>query len=97
MKSVIINGKTIKVKPIDFEGICDLEDLGFEISSLKKKTFSSMRCATAYQMGISLEEATTEIENHIKNGGKASDFAPFIEAIYKSDFFEALMKSMSEE
>ena len=44
MKSVIINGKTIKVKPIDFEGICDLEDLGFEISSFHAGAETHIYC-----------------------------------------------------
>lgn len=92
MKIVTINNKPVEVKPIDFQAICELEDLGFDINSLSKKSFTTMRCAVAYNMNISLQEASTEIENHIKNGGKLDDLVPFIEAILQSDFFTALAK-----
>lgn len=93
MKNVVINNKTITLKPIDFGAICDLEELGFNVTSVSNRAFSSIRCAVAYQMGITLEEASAEIENHVKNGGGISDFTPFLEAITESDFFQNLAQS----
>lgn len=89
--SVNVNNKSIIVKPIDFEAICALEDLGFDIANVRKKLFGSYRCVLAYNADISLEEASKEIENHIKNGGKLNDLYPFVEAILNSDFFKSML------
>lgn len=93
MKNVIINNKSIAIKPIDFGAICDLEELGFDLSNVTNKTFSSIRCAVAYHMDMPITEVNAEIENHIKNGGVISDFLPFLEAITESDFFQSLVQS----
>ena len=96
MNNVIINNKAINLKPINFEALCELEELGFDVTSVSKKAFSSIRCAVAYQMGISNSEASLEIEEHIKNGGKIADFSPFIEAITNSDFFQSMTSDNKE-
>ena len=97
MKSVIINNKPINLKPIDFGAICELEELGFNVTSVTKKTFSSIRCAVAFQMEIGVDEAGAEIENHIKNGGSIADFLPFLEIITESDFFQNLVQSIGKK
>lgn len=90
MKTIVINGKSITTKPINFEAICELEDMGFEVLSVRRRAFSSIRSAFAYHSGFSLDEASSQIEEHIKNGGRVEDFTPFLEAITESDFFKAL-------
>lgn len=85
-----INGKTYKLKEVDFNGICVLEDLGFSAAEIKNKTFSSMRACFAYHAGLDLVTASKEIEEHFKNKGKFEDFAPFIEKVVNSDFFQNL-------
>lgn len=92
-RHITINGKIVAIKPINFSAICDLEELGFSVAGMKDKTFSSIRAAVAYNMGTTLDLAGTEIENHIKNGGKLTDFFSLIEAITESDFFQALTQN----
>lgn len=97
MNTVKINNKIVIIKPIDFEAICKLEDLGFDVTKVGSKTFSSLRSSVAFHMGITLQEASSEIEEHIKNGGKVEEFAPLLEAITESDFFQNLARNTETE
>lgn len=92
MKSVIVNNKNVEIKPIDFAAICALEDLGFDVMNVQKKTFSSIRAAVAFHMGVSLHTAADEIESHFKNGGTVEDISPLLTAIVESDFFSSLAR-----
>ena len=94
MNNIVINNTTVNIKPINFEAICALEDLGFDVQTIGSKTFSSIRCSVAYHMDITVPEASKMIEEHIINGGKLADFLPFLEAITKSDFFIAITKGV---
>lgn len=97
MNTIIINKKIVTIKPIDFSAICALEDLGFDVTKVGSKAFSSVRSAVAFHMGVTLEEASAEIETHVKNGGKINDFVPLLEAITESDFFQNLAQNTEEE
>lgn len=96
MNTIIINNKTVVIKPINFSAICELEEFGFSLTGIKDKTFSSIRAALAYNMGVNLDQASIEIENHVKNGGTLSDFFPLVEAITESDFFQSLTQNTKE-
>lgn len=89
-KEIIINGKSYTLKKIDFSAICFLEELGFSASDMKSKTFSSTRACFSYHSGLDLIKAGEEIEAHIKNKGKFTDFAPFLTSVIESDFFQNL-------
>lgn len=96
-----INGKEYKKAEIDFNSVCELEDMGVNLFNLKK--VSEVKLARAYValcMGGAdrLEVAGVEINKHIINGG---DLLPIIEAFGKaveeSGFFQALNKRTAEE
>lgn len=89
-KEIIINGKSYNLKKIDFSAICLLEEFGFSVAEIKTKTFSSYRACFAFHAGLDLIKAGEEIEAHIKNKGKMSDFLPFLNAVIDSDFFQSL-------
>lgn len=91
-KTVVVNGKEIAIKKIDFNAVCELEDLGFNITNIKDKTFSTIRALVAFNMGIDVVKASAEIEEHLKNGGTITDLTPMIEAVADSDFFQSLTK-----
>ena len=93
MNTITINNKTVVIKPINFAAICELEEFGFSVTGIKDKTFSSIRAAVAYHMGVGIDQASTEIESHILNGGILSDFFPLVEAITESDFFQNLTQN----
>lgn len=95
-----INGKEYKEAEIDFNSVCELEDMGVNLMNLKK--VSEIKLARAYValcMGGAerLEVAGSEINKHIINGG---DFNGILEAFGKavkeSGFFQALNKTAEE-
>lgn len=96
-----INGKEYKEAEIDFNAICELEDMGVNIFNLKKVSEIKLtRAYVALCMGGAdrLEVAGAEINKHIINGG---EILPIIEAFGKavkeSGFFQALTKGTTEE
>lgn len=91
MNKVKINGKEYQLKNIDFGAMCELEELGFDIKNVEKKSFSTIRALVAFTMGVSIEKAGQEIEEHLANGGKFDDFAPISQSFSESDFFTKLL------
>lgn len=89
---MIINGKEITAKPIDFNATIELNDLGGDIYSFGTKPLTVLRAYLAYCEGVSAEEAGQEIEAHIIGGGDLSDFsAAFMKACDDSAFFKAMI------
>ena len=89
---MIINGKEITAKPIDFNATIELNDLGGDIYSYGTKPFAVLRAYLAYCEGVSAEEAGQEIEAHIIGGGDLSDLsAAFMKACDDSAFFKAMI------
>ena len=99
-KSVTINGKNYEVKEIDFDAICELEEYGVSIGDIamfRKKTLSLYRGCFAYHAGLTLKQASKEIQSHLVNGGTFEDFIPFVDALTESDFFDELAKSQAKK
>lgn len=89
---MIINGKEITAKPIDFNATIELNDLGGDIYSFGTKPLAALRAYLAYCEGVSAEEAGQEIEAHIVVGGDLSDLsAAFMKACDDSAFFKAMI------
>lgn len=98
MKKITINSKDYNIdKAIDFNGICELEDLGLSLSDLKKTKMTSIRALLAYMGGIDTDTAGSEIMEHIKNGGSFDDFTPLINSLVESDFFQATRQPSEEK
>lgn len=99
-KNVTINKKAYGVKPVTFNSICELEDLGLSIVSLKdfkKNIFSTYRACFSFHSGLPIELAGEEMSEHLCNGGTLDDFQPFLEAVVESDFFKRLAKNQATE
>ena len=89
---MIINGKEITAKPIDFNATIELNDLGGDIYSFGTKPLAALRAYLAYCEGVSAEEAGQEIEAHIVGGGDLSDLSTtFMKACDDSAFFKAMI------
>ena len=89
---MIINGKEITAKPIDFNATIELNDLGGDIYSFGTKPLAALRAYLAYCEGVSAEEAGQEIEAHIVGGGELSDLSTaFMKACDDSAFFKAMI------
>ena len=88
-----INGKEYKIKEIDFNTMCELEDNGISIADMDKKPFSVIRGFLAVIMGTDDIEAGKELSQHIEKGGSIEELASEIsELVENSDFFQAMNK-----
>lgn len=98
MKKITINSKDYNIdKVIDFNGICELEELGLSLSDLKKTKMTSIRALLAYVGGIDTDTAGLEIMEHLKKGGSFEDFTPLINILVESDFFQATRQPSEEK
>ncbi len=95
-KKITVNSKDYQLKELDFNGICDLEDLGFSMADFKKSRMSGIRALLAYCGDIDEETAGEEIMEHLKKGGSLNDFAPLIEML-NSFFRSTRQQSETEE
>lgn len=88
MKKITINGKDYTLKPIDFGAMCELEELGLDISNIQKQTFKTVRALASHTMGVDVDVAGNEIQAHIVGGGKIEDLKPLFDNLLDSDFFQ---------
>ena len=86
-----LNNKEYKIPEITFNTICDLEEMGVDLSGINKKALSTVRGFLALAVGGDLEEAGRILEEHLVNGGGLEEVLREIEeALVKSGFFLAL-------
>lgn len=88
---MIINGKELKLE-ITFNTICQLEDMGVSLGE-DRKTMSMLRGFVAIGLGISPDEAGTEIEKFVEDGGDITELVKVMsDAMENSGFFQSLAK-----
>ena len=94
MENIIINGKTYKIPKIDFNAVCELEELGLDFSQMNKKTFSVGRILLAFVMKASIDEAGDAYSKHLENNNNALNdiMMPLFNAVNESDFFQKTLK-----
>lgn len=98
MKTFTINGKKYKSAEVDFNFICDLEDMGISISDLRSKPLAVARAYFALCAGTDKDVAGAEIQAHMINGGALEELYDVLgKAIEESDFFRALNKTEETE
>ena len=93
-KTINVNGKVYKIPEIDFNAVCELEELGLDFSKMNKKTFSVGRILLAFVMNVSLEEAGKAYSKHSENNNNALNeiMIPLFNAVNESDFFQKTLK-----
>lgn len=72
MHEVTINGKNYRVPEVDFDAVCELEERGVDLLSADSKhpkLATTLRGIVAWIMGVNEREASTQIMEHIRNGG----------------------------
>ena len=98
---ISVNGKEYKEAELTFNAVCELEEMGCPLTSIRSNTFNVARAYLALCMGggnNAKELAGQEIQKHILAGGDISAIAEaFGKAIENSDFFQALNKSKETE
>lgn len=99
MKTFSVNGKRYNAKPFDFNMVCDLEDMGVDItSSSKMKILNMARSYFAICAGMDAEEAGNEIGQHMISGGSLEEVIDAMSyEMENSDFFRNLNKTTEEE
>lgn len=97
MRFIKVNGKDYKAKDFSFNTICDLQDMGVDLSANVKPTVL-LRAYVSVCMGVDKETAGNEIEAHIVNG---CNFDEIMETMYalmeESDFFRHLNQTTETE
>lgn len=98
MKTFEINGKTYTAKIIDFNAVCDLEDIGLDISDIFNKQMKGARAYLALCGGMGVEAAGLEIQNHVISGGTMDGLIEALRtAVVDSDFFRPFAQAAEEE
>ena len=89
-----LNGKEIKAKEFDYNLMCDMEDIGFNIDDIAEKPLSALRGYVALCKSCKLETAGKEISEHLANGGQVEDILSVMtEKLENSDFFRGQQTS----
>jgi hypothetical protein len=98
IKTFVLNGTTYPQKEMDYNMMCDLEDMGISMGDMQNKSMSFIRAYVSMCMGSDVKRAGREIENHITSGGSMDTLMDAIKgAIEDSGFFQALSKTANEE
>lgn len=98
MRRFTVNGKHYKSKELDFNAMCDLEDMGVSMVDIKSKSLSLIRAYLSFCGNMSVEEAGNEVMLHLQNGGKFDEIMEELKAaIENSDFFLLIKKRAEEE
>ena len=86
-----INDREYHMPQLNFNAMCDLEDLGASFSEMDKKLLSTVRAFLALAMGGDTDKAGKEIEAHLASGGNFDEIMEDINrAVEESGFFRAL-------
>ena len=93
-----INGKFYKDAELDFNTVCEMENMGVSIQNIDDNIMSAARAYAAICMRKPLRLAGAEIEAHIVNGGTLADILePFNKKAAESGFFPALRQKAEED
>lgn len=97
-KMMKLNGKEFKIPELNFNTMCQLEDMGISLSEMDKKPMAAIRGFISLAIGGDLEMAGKELEMHIINGGKLDDIMQeVVKAVNESGFFRALSQTTTKE
>lgn len=88
---IILNGKEYKIKDVNFDGMCELEELGLSLTTVKNKPLTAFRALVSYYCDMPIEEATKEIEAHLRSGGDFTKiYSDLVERLSESGFFQLI-------
>jgi hypothetical protein len=93
-----INGKQYEAAAVDFNFICDLEDMRISISQFQAKPTAVARAYFALCANVSKEVAGAELQAHMTKGHTLEELYEVLGAqIEESDFFLALKETAEQE
>ena len=86
-----INDREYHIPELNFNAMCELEDLGASFSEMDKKGLSTVRAFLALAMGGDTDKAGKEIEALLASGGNFDEIMEDINRpVEESGFFRAL-------
>lgn len=93
-----INDQTYTARAFDFNLICDMEEVGFDVQNRSGSALAMLRAYLAVCSGTyDTTWAGSEINAHVVNGGEVGDQLTIMyEKLDESDFFQALRKRSEE-
>lgn len=84
-----LNDKEItSEKKLNFGALIELEDLGLSLYDIDEKPLNLIAILVAFYSDLSKEKAIEEINKHLENNGKISDFNSLLNEFVQSDFFQ---------
>lgn len=87
-----INGKDITAKPLDFNSVLEMQDMGGDIFAFSKKPFAVIRAYLAYCAGIDEVTAGDELEAHLVGGGDLAEIiSAFVTECNDCAFFKVMV------
>lgn len=97
-KSITINGKTYVAKEFSYNTLCDLQEMGCDITQAKSAPMALVRAYVSICMGVDKDTAGAEIEEHMINGGDLGTVTEvLLNKIENSDFFRRLSENQEKE
>lgn len=92
-----VNKVTYTAKPMDFDLICELEDMGVTFERIDKMPMSLIRAYFAICADITKAQAAELIQKHLISGGSLEDITePMAKEMDASDFFHALSEKKEQ-
>lgn len=97
-KFFTLNNKKVEALEFDYNLICDLEELGFNIDDLSEKPMSALRGYIACCLEVDLKTAGKEISKHIASGETLDEATEVLtEKMQNSDFFQGQQANTKTE
>lgn len=91
---MIINNREYRLPELDFNAMCELEDMGVALTDMDKKVLTTVRGFLALSMNGDFQRAGKELEAHLSKGGSLEQMLQEInEAVERSGFFRGLSQS----
>lgn len=88
---MLINDKNYTMPELNFNTMCQLEDMGISLTEMDKKVLTTVRGFLALAMDGDHEKAGKELQLHLENGGSMDHIVQEINhAVEESGFFQAM-------
>ena len=98
MRTFTINGITYESKPFDFNMVCDMEDLGFDLEKISERPRTAARAYFACCVGGDKYYAGKEIEKHLISGKTIDELIDAMShEMDVSDFFRYITETAETE
>lgn len=98
MRAFTINGNRYESKPFDFNMVCDMEDLGFELEKIGERPRTAARAYFACCVNGNKYFAGKELEKHLISGGSMDELIDVMNhEMDTSDFFRYLTETEEKE